>query len=300
MLTGEIGRLFFRPQGLPAPDPGGERSPSSRWFHLRSARSLRRSSGSGCSLYFTDGCPPVDARQRRGPAADARQRGGDELRLRVPDRDVRRRCGGSRRVLRRRDRPAGRRLAAQLASTRRTSTAPGGGAPAQLLPGLPGRDDAGRHHVREHRPGGAAARHAPHVELPRGRRRRAPQRSLHSACHGAGTVVSDHVRRGLSAPAPGRAARPAATATPTPPRPIAAHFDDDGRRTPRSTCWSATGWSGRWPGCARSPSCTRPAQPDTHPRRSTHDHRRDPSPDRQGPPAHHPICAAAPAAMVSL
>ena len=63
------------------------------------------------------------------------------------------------------------------------------------------RSGCARHHVREHRPGGAAARHAPHVELPRGRRPSA-EASLHSACHGAGTVVSQLVDRGLSSTDP--------------------------------------------------------------------------------------------------
>ena len=66
--------------------------------------------------------------------------------------------------------------------------------PAEMMPaGTTFADD---------RPGGAAARHAPDLELPRRRRATSSASSLHSACHGAGSVVSGMVRRGLSAEDP--------------------------------------------------------------------------------------------------
>jgi RNA-splicing ligase RtcB len=53
------------------------------------------------------------------------------------------------------------------------------------------------------------------------------RRSLHSACHGAGTVVSDHVRRGLSAADPeGRTTRRYRYTDQAPTD--AAHYDDNG------------------------------------------------------------------------
>ena len=56
---------------------------------------------------------------------------------------------------------------------------------------------------------------------------RTPQRSLHSACHGAGTVVSDHVRRGLSSLDPeGRTTRRFRYSDSAPT--VVEHFDNHG------------------------------------------------------------------------
>ena len=81
---------------------------------------------------------------------------------------------------------------------------PGGRAPAQLLPGLPGRADAAGHRFAQTGQAVLLPGHAPHLVLPRGRRATGAQRSLHSACHGAGTVVDQFAERGLSRSDPAR------------------------------------------------------------------------------------------------
>ncbi len=112
MLTGEIGRLFFRRKDYPRQIRAVNLA-LKPWFHLRSARSyaeLRQR----LSLYFTDGCPPLelasDEGQRLMLANAAAMNYGFAFRV----VDVRRAAQARRRDLRRRHRAAGRRLAAQL------------------------------------------------------------------------------------------------------------------------------------------------------------------------------------------
>ena len=168
VLTGEIGRLFFRRKDYPRQIRAVNLA-LKPWFHLRSARSyaeLRQR----LSLYFTDGCPPLelasDEGQRLMLANAAAMNYGFAFRVSTY--------------------AALRKLAAETfggATGRLVVDSPHnsiyeepvgerhrGGAPAQLLPGLPGRDDAGGHDLRDHRSGRAAAGDAPHLELPRGGR----------------------------------------------------------------------------------------------------------------------------------
>ena len=184
-------------QGLPAADQGGQRraqaagstcAPPVRTQQLRER--LR--------LYFTDGCAPLaldsDEGQRLMLANAAAMNYGFAFRMATYAalRRLAAECFGGA------HRPAGRRLPAQqhLRGGRRRQR--GGRAPAQLLPCLPGGADAARHHVRD-----APARQCC---CPARTARRATSRSpatarrgsLHSACHGAGTVVSDLVERGAS------------------------------------------------------------------------------------------------------
>ena len=89
VLTGEIGALFGRRQAQP------QRSCEPRWRCRSRSTTWRprgrwRSCGSGsrCTSRAAARRSPRDSDE--GAAADARQRGGDELRIRVPDRHVRR------------------------------------------------------------------------------------------------------------------------------------------------------------------------------------------------------------------
>ena len=158
-----------------------------------------------------------------------------------------------RRCLRRLARAAGRGLAAQLDLR-------GGGrrrarrrAPAQLVPRLPGGTDAAGDDLRRDRPGGAGPRHPPDVVLPVRRGRIGRRAVLRLPRRG-------HRGQRLRPPGdlPARTRSSAArcgSATTTPPRP-APRTSMTRAWTKFSRCWSGAGWSGRWPGCARSRYCT--------------------------------------------
>ncbi len=78
--------------------------------------------------------------------------------------------------------------------------------------------------------------------------------ALYSACHGAGTVVSDFARRGISHQ-DSSTAPPCGSATTTLIPPVR-RISMTGAWTKCSRCWSGAGWSAPWPGCARSRYCT--------------------------------------------
>ena len=132
VLTGEIGRLFFRRKDYPR-QMRAVMAVQKPWFHLPSARVLRRAAPAA-GLYFTDGCPPVelasDEGQRLMLANAAAMNYGFAFRI-ATYAALRQLAAGH---VRRRRRPAGRRLAAQLdlrgARRRRASASCTGTTPA--------------------------------------------------------------------------------------------------------------------------------------------------------------------------
>lgn len=224
VLTGEIGRLFFRRKDYPRQIRAVNLA-LKPWFHLRSARNYRELR-ERLSLYFTDGCPPVelasDEGQRLMLANAAAMNYGFAFRV------------------------------ATYASLRRLATEAFGGADGRLVV------DSPHNSIYEEPVGGATAvvhrhnscRAYPAALMPAGSTfsvtgqavllpgthrtssylavaGEQAHRSLHSACHGAGTVVSDHVRRGLSGADPqGRATRRFRYSDDAPTE--APHFDDRG------------------------------------------------------------------------
>ena len=189
------------PQAVPAALAGPDGRPEAALPPCASARSLdelRRRQ----TLYFSDELPARGAGRPRGRAADARQRDGDELRLRVPARRPTR-CLP--RLAARpfgRPRPAGRRLAAQLDLRGGGRGTPRHRAPPQRCRAYPGVADADHPDLRRDRSAAAAAGHQPHLLVPL-RRRRAGSGSLYSASHGAGSNIKRFVQHGLSEPDPG-------------------------------------------------------------------------------------------------
>ncbi len=195
VLTGEIGRLFFRRKDYPRQIKAVNLA-LKPWFHLRSARSyaeLRQR----LSLYFTDGCPPLeldsDEGQRLMLANAAAMNYGFAFRV------------------------------ATYAALRRLAAGTFGGAVGRLVvdsphnsiyeepvaggTGVVHRHNACRAYPAEMMPAGTTFATTGQAVLLPGTHRTSSylavagpssSRSLHSACHGAGTVVSDHVRRGLS------------------------------------------------------------------------------------------------------
>ncbi len=224
VLTGEIGRLFFRRKDYPRQIKAVNLA-LKPWFHLRTARSyaqLRERLG----LYFTDGCDPVELASREGQrlmlANAAAMNYGFAFRV------------------------------STYATLRRLAAETFGGATGRLVVDSPHnsiyeepvnggsavvhRHNSCRAYPAEMMPEGSTfARTGQAVLLPGTHRTSSylavagatSERSLHSACHGAGTVVSDHVRRGLSETDPqGRATRRYRYSDQAPE--VAAHYDDHG------------------------------------------------------------------------
>ncbi len=224
VLTGEIGRLFFRRKDYPRQIRAVNLA-LKPWFHLRSARSyaeLRQR----LSLYFTDGCPPVelasDEGQRLMLANAAAMNYGYAFRV------------------------------STYATLRRLAAETFGGAIGRLVvdsphnsiyeepvgegTGVVHRHNACRAYPAAMMPAGTTFATTGQVVLLPGTHRTSSylavagahsDRSLHSACHGAGTVVSDHVRRGLSAADPeGRSTRRYRYSDSAPTE--ASHYDDHG------------------------------------------------------------------------
>ncbi|MDQ1600745.1 MAG: hypothetical protein QOD68_2219, partial [Actinomycetota bacterium] len=224
VLTGELGRLFFRRKDYPRQIRAVNLA-LKPWFHLRSARSyaeLRQR----LSLYFTDGCPPVelasDEGQRLMLANAAAMNYGFAFRV------------------------------ATYAALRTLAAEAFGGATGRLVvdsphnsiyeepvgdgTGVVHRHNSCRAYPAELMPEGTTFATTGQAVLLPGTHRTSSylavagptsERSLHSACHGAGTVVSDHVRRGLSDTDPeGRSTLRFRYTDEAPTR--AAHFDDNG------------------------------------------------------------------------
>jgi RNA-splicing ligase RtcB len=224
VLTGEIGRLFFRRKDYPRQIRAVNLA-LKPWFHLRSARSyaeLRQR----LSLYFTDGCPPLelasDEGQRLMLANAAAMNYGFAFRV------------------------------STYAALRKLAAETFGGATGRLVvdsphnsiyeepvgdgTGVVHRHNSCRAYPAEMMPAGTTFATTGQAVLLPGTHRTSSylavagptsERSLHSACHGAGTVVSDHVRRGLSDTDPeGRSTLRFRYTDEAPSR--ASHFDDNG------------------------------------------------------------------------
>ena len=199
VLAGELGRLFFRRKDYPR-QIKAVNAALKPWFHLRTARSyaqLRQR----LHLYFTDGCEPLaldsDEGQRLMLANAAAMNYGFAFRI------------------------------ATYATLRRLAAECFGGATGRLVVDSPHNsiyeeDVAGtdavvhRHNscrafpAERMRPGTTFASTGQAVLLPGTHRTSSylavagprAEASLHSACHGAGTVVSQLVDRGLSSTDP--------------------------------------------------------------------------------------------------
>jgi RNA-splicing ligase RtcB len=224
VLAGELGRLFFRRKDYPR-QIKAVNAALKPWFHLRSARSYAQLR-ERLHLYFTDGCEPLaldsDEGQRLMLANAAAMNYGFAFRT------------------------------ATYATLRRLATECFGGATGRLVVDSPHNsiyeeDVAGteavvhRHNscrafpAERMRPGTTFARTGQAVLLPGTHRTSSylavagpcAEASLHSACHGAGTVVSQLVDRGLSSTDPfGRQTRRYRYDDAAPA--LAAHFDDVG------------------------------------------------------------------------
>jgi RNA-splicing ligase RtcB len=224
VLTGELGRLFFRRKDYPRQIKAVNLA-LKPWFHLRTAKSyaeLRKR----LSLYFTDGCTPVEL-------------DSDEGRRLMLANAAAMNYGFAFRV-------------STYASLRRLAAETFGGATGRLIVDSPHNsiyeEPVGGATAVVHRhnscraypaemmePGTTFATTGQAVLLPGTHRTSSylavagptSERSLHSACHGAGTVVSDHVRRGLSGPDPqGRSTLRFRYTDAAPEE--AAHYDDHG------------------------------------------------------------------------
>ena len=224
VLAGEIGRLFTRRKDYPRQVKAVNLA-LKPLFHLRTARSfqqLRERLG----LYFTDGCPPIslasDEGQRLMLANAAAMNYGFAFRV------------------------------STYASLRRLAEECFGGATGRLVVDSPHNSiyeepvGAGTGVVHRHNscrawtadmmtPGTTFAETGQAVLLPGTHRTSSylavaghdAQASLHSACHGAGTVISDLVRRGLSGEDPeGRSTRRFRYSDAAPSE--VTHFDDHG------------------------------------------------------------------------
>jgi tRNA-splicing ligase RtcB len=224
VLAGELGRLFFRRKDYPR-QIRAVNAVLKPWFHLRSPGTLAQLR-QRLSLYFTDGCTPLELDSPEGRrlmlANAAAMNYGFAFRMSTYS--------------------SLRRLAAQCF----------GGADGRLVVDSPHNSiyeepvDGGTGVVHRHnacraypaemmRPGTTFATTGQAVLLPGTHRTSSylavagehAADSLHSACHGAGTVVSDLVRRGLSADDPhGRHTRRYRYDDGAPE--IACHFDDNG------------------------------------------------------------------------
>jgi len=195
VFTGEIGRMFFRRKDYPR-QLKAVNAALKPWFHLRSARSFAQLK-ERLSLYFTDGCTPLelssDEGQRLMLATTAAMNYGFAFRT------------------------------ATYASLRRIAADSFGGAVGRLVVDSPHNsiyeEPVGDSTAVVHRHNACRAFPAPLMEpgttfadtgqavlLPGTHRTSSylavagdrAAASLHSACHGAGTVIADLVRRGLS------------------------------------------------------------------------------------------------------
>ncbi|MEP7088459.1 MAG: RtcB family protein [Nocardioidaceae bacterium] len=224
VLTGEIGRLFFRRKDYPRQIRAVNLA-LKPWFHLRTARSYAELRAR-LSLYFTDGCPPVEI-------------GSDEGQRLMLANAAAMNYGFAFRV-------------STYASLRRLAAETFGGATGRLVVDSPHnsiyeepvdgatavvhRHNSCRAYPAEMMPAGSTFAETGQAVLLPGTHRTSSylavagptsERSLHSACHGAGTVVSDHVRRGLSETDPqGRSTRRYRYTDQAPTE--APHFDDHG------------------------------------------------------------------------
>ncbi|HEY3531219.1 MAG TPA: RtcB family protein [Nocardioides sp.] len=224
VLAGELGRLFFRRKDYPR-QIRAVNAVLKPWFHLRSPGSLAQLR-QRLSLYFTDGCTPLELDSPEGRrlmlANAAAMNYGFAFRM------------------------------STYASLRRLAGQCFGGADGRLVVdsphnsiyeepvagdrGVVHRHNACRAYPAEMmRPGTTFATTGQAVLLPGTHRTSSylavagehAADSLHSACHGAGTVVSDLVRRGLSADDPrGRHTRRFRYDDAAPE--IATHYDDNG------------------------------------------------------------------------
>ena len=224
VLTGELGRLFFRRKDYPRQIKAVNLA-LKPWFHLRSARSFAELK-QRLSLYFTDGCTPVDVASAEGQrlmlANAAAMNYGFAFRISTYS--------------------SLRRLAAETfggATGRLVVDSPHNSIYEEPVAGgsaLVHRHNACRAYPAEMMPDGTTFASTGQAVLLPGTHRTSSYlavagptstRSLHSACHGAGTVVSDHVRRGLSETDPqGRSTRRYRYTDQAPTD--AAHFDDNG------------------------------------------------------------------------
>jgi len=224
VLAGEIGRLFFRRKDYPR-QIKAVNALLKPWFHLASARSLAELRAR-LGLYFTDGCPPVelesDEGQRLMLANAAAMNYGFAFRV------------------------------STYASLRRLAAEAFGGAPGRLVvdsphnsiyeetvngePAVVHRHNACRAHPADRMPTGSTfARTGQAVLLPGTHRTSSylavagpgSAASLHSACHGAGTVVSSLVERGLSGEHPAGHTTRRYRYDDTAPS-VVPHFDDRG------------------------------------------------------------------------
>ena len=223
VFPGAVGAMFGRRKHYPR-QIRAAMSVVKPLYHGMSARSLAQLR-QRYRLYFAGGCPPVpldsDEGRRLMLANAAAMNYGFAFRI----ADLRRAAPDRHRCLRRPAGAAGRGLPAQLhlrGDGRRRACRR---APAQLVPRLPGG---------AHAAGTTFAETGQAVLVPGTHRTSSylcvaggSADALYSACHGAGTVVSDFARRGISQPD----SRQRATlrfrydgAAPT----SAAHFDDKG------------------------------------------------------------------------
>lgn len=224
VLAGEIGRMFSRRKDYPRQVKAVNLA-LKPLFHLRTARSWQQLR-ERLSLYFTDGCPPVplssDEGQRLMLANAAAMNYGFAFRV------------------------------STYASLRRLAAECFGGATGRLIVDSPHNSiyeepvGTGTGVVHRHNscraftadmmtPGTTFAETGQAVLLPGTHRTSSflavaghdAQASLHSACHGAGTVISDLVRRGLSGEDPqGRSTRRYRYSDAAPAE--VTHFDDNG------------------------------------------------------------------------
>jgi RNA-splicing ligase RtcB len=224
VLAGEIGRLFFRRKDYPRQIRAVNMA-LKPWFHLRSAQSYAELK-QRLSLYFTDGISPVEIDSPEGQrlmlANAAAMNYGFAFRV------------------------------STYASLRRLAAETFGGATGRLVVDSPHnsiyeeqvggeaavvhRHNSCRAYPAELMPAGSTFAHTGQAVLLPGTHRTSSYlavagassaRSLHSACHGAGTVVSQHVRHGLSdLDSRGRVTRRYRYSDQAPTD--AAHFDDNG------------------------------------------------------------------------
>lgn len=224
VLTGEIGRLFFRRKDYPR-QVRAVNAVLKPWFHLRTSRSLAELR-KRLALYFTDGCKPLplttDEGQRLMLATAAAMNYGFAFRV------------------------------STYAALRQIAADCFGGAVGRLVVDSPHNSiyeepvNGATAVVHRHNacrafpasmmaPGTTFATTGQAVLLPGTHRTSSylavagdsAENSLYSACHGAGTVVSDLVRRGLSAADPqGRSTRRYRYDDGAPTE--VSHFDDNG------------------------------------------------------------------------
>ncbi len=224
VLAGEVGRLFFRRKDYPR-QIKAVNAVLKPWFHLRSARSLAQLR-ERLNLYFTDDCTPLELRSREGQrlmlvnaaamnygfafrvstyaslrriAAECFGGSVGHLVVDSPHNSIYEEpVNGEGAVVHRHN--ACRAYPASMMTPGTTFALTG---QAVLLPGT---------HRTSSYLGVAGPRSAS---------------SLHSACHGAGTVVSNLVERGLSGADPlGRSTRRFRYDDGAPT--TASHFDDNG------------------------------------------------------------------------